>query len=804
MRFPRPRPACHRAARLEAGGELGANDAEGHIMLVSPRSTRRVRSLSILVSALVLAVPVAYGRPADVVDDRPARMSGTVVDPDGARVPGAKLVLVIAGSGAVSAEATADGTGEFRFDQLAPGHYELRATAEGFRAVPQAVLVAADEERRVRVELHVSAVTESVVVSAAQVELPAARAADSVTVVTSRDLRASQVETVADALRSVPGLTVSRNGGRGSVTSLFPRGGESDFTLVLVDGMKTNAFGGGYDFSAMPAADVERVEVVRGPQSALFGADAMGAVVQVVTRHGGSPRAEGTMEGGTFGTSRVTAGTWGSRGRWSWGATGERAASDGFTGIASATGEQVSNDDSLAATGSFTAGWRSRGGADIRASARVTSLERGFPGPFGSNPIGAYTEVDRLSRGTTATNQFGARWTKPFSAGGRQLRQTVSGSYLDLESDFASAYGLSASATRRTDLRTQTDVTMSNTVGVSAGVEVQREEATSTFITANSAGPVPIRRWVAGLFAEARYQPAAPLTFTAGVRGEWIQRDALGQNPDPFSPRPAFGTESQTSVNPRVSAAFLLGGSRRGGLGWTRLHASAGTGIRPPDALEIAFTDNPSLRPERSRSVEAGVDQAAFGERLLLGATAFFNRYDDLIVAVGPAIANASMYRTDNISNASANGVELSASGRTGWGLGARVSYTFLDTEILAVDRVGSAAPAPFTVGDPLLRRPRHSASLDLTYARGHVTAFARAGSRSRALDVEPSWGTYGGLFYNPGFTVVDAGASWRIVPAIELIGRVGNLFARQYEETYGFPALGRNFTIGVRVAAGR
>ena len=158
-----------------------------------------------------------------------------------------------------------------------------------------------------------------------------------------------------------------------------------------------------------------------------------------------------------------------------------------------------------------------------------------------------------------------------------------------------------------------------------------------------------------------------------------------------------------------------------------RLHAAAGTGIRAPDALEIAFTDNPGLKPERSRSVEAGVDQALFGERVVAGATAFFNRYEDLIVAVGPAIANASQYRTDNISNARSRGVELSAALRPARGFDARVSYTFLSTEILAVDNLG-VAPAPFEVGDPLLRRPRHQASFDLTWTRGPLVAFATGG----------------------------------------------------------------------------
>jgi outer membrane receptor protein involved in Fe transport len=201
--------------------------------------------------------------------------------------------------------------------------------------------------------------------------------------------------------------------------------------------------------------------------------------------------------------------------------------------------------------------------------------------------------------------------------------------------------------------------------------------------------------------------------------------------------------------------------------------------------------------------VEAGVDQALLRERLILGATAFFNRYDDLIVAVGPALADASRYRTDNISNARAQGAELSAAFRAGWGLTARASYTFLDTEILAVDSLNEA-PAPFTVGDPLLRRPRHVAALDLTFARGPLTAFGHVGGRAQTLDVEPTYGTWGGLFTNPGFSSVDVGASWRIARAVEVIGRIANVLNRSYEETFWFPALGRNAMIGVRVAAGR
>jgi outer membrane receptor protein involved in Fe transport len=292
---------------------------------------------------------------------------------------------------------------------------------------------------------------------------------------------------------------------------------------------------------------------------------------------------------------------------------------------------------------------------------------------------------------------------------------------------------------------------------------------------------------------------------TAGLRLDDIRRAALESTPDPFSPRPAMDEESMLSANPKLAAAWIVRPDVRSR---TRLRASIGTGIRPPDGFEIAFTDNPSLKPERSISAEAGVEQALAGGRVLLETTAFANHYDDLIIAVG-SFAESSRYRTDNISNARARGLELAGTARTRLqivvptDLHLRLGYTLLDTEVLAVDE-GRAAPPPFAVGDPLLRRPRHQFSMDLGLTAGRLSAFAHGGGRGKAFDVEPNFGTFGGLFYSGGYSVWDAGASWRVTRQLELFGRVTNLFDRRYEETFGFPALGRGAAAGLRVAAGR
>ena len=763
-----------------------------------------------------LLVVAAAGRAAggSVAVASGGSITGIVSDPDGRPVADAQVLLTQAASVAARVRTGADG--RFRVDALPPGPYQVHVAREGFRAEPQAVAVAEGEVREVNVRLRLSAVSESVVVSASQLDVPLSLVADSASVITARDLSARQIETVADALRLVPGVEIARNGGRGTVTSLFARGGESDYSLVLVDGVRANAFGGGFDFSQLPSANIERIEIVRGAGSALFGSDAIGAVVQVITRQGGRPRAEATLEGGSLGTTRLTASSSGSHGRWSWGGAVERIASDGFTGTAPATGERVSNDDYRSHQAMGTATWRAGGGTEVALNGGWITSDRGFPGAFGSNPAGQFTGVDRLSRGVTDTRQAGASLVAPLA--NRRVRQHAQVSWFDLANDFTSLFGLSSSGTRRVTARSQTDIALDANTKVSAGVDLQHERAQNTFITAGSASsPVPIVRDLVGVFGEVRHQHGSRLTMSGGLRTERVQRTALEGSPNPFTPRPPFPADTAHAVNPKASASYLLympgadvAGARHGvplrilQPAWVRVRASGGTGMRAPDAFEIAFTDNPHLKPERSRSAEAGIESAFAGGQAVVELTYFANRYNDLIVAVGPAIRNASQYQTDNIANARARGLELAARLRTSWGLAAQVAYTWLDTAVLAVDRSGGQAPSPFHVGDYLLRRPRQQGSVDLVFSRGRLTAYSQVGARSRTLDVEPTYGAFGGLFWNPGFATVRCGAGWRLVRSVELVGRVDNLFDRRYEETFGFPALGRTVMAGVRVAAGR
>lgn len=728
-----------------------------------------------------------------------ARVSGTVTDPHGRAVPSARVQLEVATGAIQRTDAGADGA--FVFADVPAGTFVIRAFAEGFVGDAARVIVAdAAADVIAPVTLRIAAVADTIVVSASAMEAPLSSVPASTTVIAAEDLRVAQSETLADALRRVPGLGVAASGGRGAVTSLFPRGGESDYTLVMLDGVRVNGFGGGVDAAHLPVEGLDRVEVVRGPQSALFGADAIGGVVQLVTRRGGPLRGTALVEGGDGETRRTAVDASASVGDWSWHASGGYQDSQGLNGDRTAAGETVANDDYVARRLAAGTGWQ-QSGREVRGLVHVTSTSRGNPGPFGSDPNHTFAGIDRLARGTLEQVTGGISAAQTL---GSSLRARAHATLADLDSGYRDAFGATATETQRVTGRVQVDWSAAARVGVSAGAEALRERARNTYITGDAAAPIPIRRRVVGTFAEARYDDGARVFLAGGLRAEHIAREALAGSPSPFAPRPPFGRDALVSWNPKIAVSWVALPMGARGVS-TRLTANAGTGIRPPDAFEIAFTDNPSLEPERSRSVDAGVQQLVWGGRVAIDATWFANHYDDLIVAVGPAFTDVSRYRTDNISNARARGLELAGAVRLPAGLTLRTGYTYLRTEILAVDG-GSSAPAPFAVGDPLLRRPRHQGFVDATVVRDRVDAFLRVGARGEVLDVDPTYGAFGGTLAAPGFATVDVGASWQPIRGTRhaLFARVTNLLDRAYEDAIGFPALGRSAIVGVRLAHGR
>ena len=720
-------------------------------------------------------------------------LEGRVLDPGGQPVAGA-TVLAMRGQDIVAA-ATSTDAGRYGPLQLPDGRYDIVVVAPGLTLPATSVTVAGASTTTRDLRLVIGARQEAVLVSAAQVDTTVSRVGSSTTVLAGADLERLQVRQLTDALRLVPGMNAAPSGTIGSQTSLFPRGGESDYTLILVDGVPQNAFGGAFDAAHLATVNAERIEVVRGPQSALYGSGAIGGIVHLVTASGGRPEASFTVEGGGYGQRATTASAVSSRGPWSFGGGFDWLDSRGDRREFASIGGRVSNDDyqRVSATGSVA--WSDSPDRRVRVDVRGGRNERGYPGAYGSDPEGLYSGLDTVSRGTNRHASIGVSALLRSGAG---LDHRAQLTWARTDGTFLSPFGESDDETGRVTGRYQADMRVGRT-GVSAGAEVLRERALNTFVTDDTFSPIPVRRSNVGLFAEARTELRERVLATVGLRLERIDRVRLSGD----GSRPAFDSSVVWSANPKLALAWT---ARRGSagepLGDTRVRLSAGTGIKPPTAFDIAFTDNPDLRPERSRSIDVGVEQQAWQSRATFDAAWFLNSYDDLIVTVSQPLASASRYRTDNIANARSSGLEAGAALRLSEALSARVGYTWLATEVLGVDSLPDRGFAYYEVGDELIRRPRHATSIDVRYVTGRWSAFALVHQRGAMRDLEPNWAS--NIYTNPGRAVATLGASVRVARGLEAYGRVMNAFDRTYEDVFGFPAIGRSAVIGLRVTAGR
>ena len=731
---------------------------------------------------------------------------GRALDPHSKPVANAD-VIVANGAASVVAETRTANDGHFGPIKLPPGAYSIVVSAPGLRSASTPVTLTAGNAADLNITLQISAVHESIVVSAAQVEMASSRVADAVTVIDRAEVIRRQAEVIADVLRLVPGFGVLTSGGRGAITSVFPRGGESDYTLVLVDGIPQNAFGGGFDASHLAAGDIERLEVVRGPQSALYGSGAIGGVVQLVTRNGGPFDITSMTEGGSNATTREAITGSGTHRQLRWGASFDGLKTNGDTREFVTLGRRVANNDDKHAQVSGSMQWTSASRRSVRVVARSGRDELGTPGPYGSDPIGAYGGLDLISRNWNWSKDVGASGVIP--TGGAINRWQVA--WADFDNRFRSpdyfnpTQGVeSTDSTRRISARYQLDFTLPR-LPVSTGAELVSERADNTYVTGASFQAIPVNRRIAGIFVEARPAVGSRASINLGVRAERIARMALeGDNLAAYQPRPTFADDVIWSVNPKISGAWFVHGAGVGNHAWTKLRFGAGTGIKPPTVFEIAFTDNPALKPERSRSWDAGIEQGLWRSTVVADLTWFSNRYDDLIVAVGSQLAGASKYRTDNIANARARGLEIGATWHARFGTWARVAWTHLDSSVLAVDNVPGRAPSPFAVGDPLLRRPSNQGAIEVGWSHGRLDAFVAVNGRGRMLDTEPNFGASGGLFNAPGYKTIATGASAHVFAHVDVFGRVSNVANRAYEEVLGFPSLGRTASIGIRIAARR
>ncbi|MBZ0159465.1 MAG: TonB-dependent receptor [bacterium] len=627
-----------------------------------------------------------------------------------------------------------------------------------------------------------------VVVTATKTEVPVKQVAASVTVITKEEIEARQVTQVSDLLRDVPGLSVRQQSSRGSIVSVFPRGGNSNFNLVLIDGVKINDAGGFFDFSDLSTDNIERIEIVRGPHSALYGSDAMGSVIQIFTKRGkGTPRLEGSFAGGNQKTFEETLNLSGGIRQFDYSLGVGRSDTDGSLPINNHFGVTTVNG---------RIGFAIEKALDLSLAVRYTDSDLNFPTETGDEFDGVKLPLDpdqssdqqRLLVSGKASHTL-TPWLGQTLQLGLYRRNYALDDPLNAGIDFSAFH--SKSEERRFSLDYFWNLTTPTLLGISslltAGFAFEREEfdqraaATETDFPSSSANEA--RRDNTAGYLQSQFDWKKQLFLTAGFRVD-------GNS--------TFGTE----VTPRISVAWIvpyLGTKLRGGYG---------EGIKEPSFVQN-FGDgsqfvvgNPDLSPERSRSWEVGLDQPVWNGLADFSVTYFNNRFSDLIAFIFTPTPGCPASFC-NVQKAKAEGIELAAAIRPGYGLAIGGGYTFLDTEVLNDGGVGSVA---LSEGKQLLRRPRHAGTLSID----HVWRDLHTSLTATFVGDRPDIFTDPATFETrrvtaEGYTTVDLAGSYlllkdtRHLRELTLFGKIQNLFDRNYQQVAGFSAPGITWLFGLK-----
>ena len=619
---------------------------------------------------------------------------------------------------------------------------------------------------------------EPVVVTATRLEEPISGVPTSVTVITDEELERKVAVTAEEAIRDAPGVYVRRAGTIGSATSVRIRGADVTQTLVMIDGVEVNnPWSGFYDWANLMVDNVERVEVVRNPQSALYGSQAMGGVINIITKKGeGKPRATLSAEGGTFDTYRGAGSTAGEWGIANFAASASRFDSDG----------QFTNDDYKNTTLSARLGLDIAERVSMTWTSRYIDSVKGLainPNEFwlitNPPPIPFHRDENRDRENTFFLNvlDLGCEVFPWWDF-------TIRGSAVDdeelVEDQFTPGVDLIPGMIPLMGMRLDTDSerytfgTQQNfhlfeeMVTITGGFEYEEEEAVFKGIFEPRIPPlspsrVDVDRINRALYLQSRFDYEG-FTFIAGVR---YDDDSI------------FGNKT----NPKLSGSYLFDKTH------TRLKSSWGTGFRAPTFQEL-FTPlfgNPRLDPEESTGFEFGVDQRIWEDRVFLEAAYFTTRYKDLI--------QPSPLGVSNIGRARIWGIEGGVSVKPIDQLELRGNVTYLDTKDEETKQ-------------ELPRRPRYVWYLNANYRWNRRLTLNLdvniVGSVRSDFDAITPHGRYL-LGRNPGYTKVDLAASyalvdkWRFLKGLKLIGRIENLLDDQYQEAKGFPAPGFHFLIGLR-----
>jgi vitamin B12 transporter len=805
--------------------------------------TGMTRASGVVVSVVCVWALVG-GAAATAEAQEQGTLSVRIIDTLGARIAGASVTVTR--EGLPVGESKSNGEGVSAFANLAAGRYQVTATAQGFQPRTSEPVYAGPGTRvSVDVVLEVGPLRQDVVVTAEAGQVLQSQTGAPVTVIDNETLEALNTPDVLEALRLVPGAHIVQVGERGGGTSLFLRGGNSNFTKVLMDGMAANDMGGGFDFSHLDTAGVERIEVLRQTNSVRYGSDALTGVVNISTRRGSTrvPQFEYGIDGGNLGTFRNAISLGGAVRRY-----------DYFSEYSYFT-----TDNNTPNSGYNRSTYAGRFGVAVGGGTNISGTLRWLDGKFGSaNGFSLFgiaddstSESDQLYGTLTAESLHNNRWQStirfgsagqtlhvvnptptgtpydPFGFGANYLGNTVTltgandatvtgRAVLDFSGTYPSTF--ESRMTRRA-LSGETTFQAPPAVAISAGARWEREKGyddpdDDPIVTRNNGGA----------FVEARATVMNRAYLSGGVGVEHNE---------------VFGNEAV----PRFSAAVYLRQPSAGGLGDTKVSFNVGKGIKAPSVFQqqnsvfelvqgtpLAAPVAP-VGPEKSHGWDIALEQGFGGGQYRARIGYYDNAFEDLLeflnrialvrAGVPPEVAAATAFGGYiNSQSFTAKGVELSADAVIRRVVRFGASYTYLDAEVTqtygvnavinpAFPAVPIGAFAPL-VGERPFRRPANSGALFVSYVNGPASValsayFAGTRDDSTFLSDQDFGNTM--LLPNqnldPAYQKVDLSVSYRVHRQAKLYTSIENLFDKKYEASFGFPSLPFSIRAGVAVTFG-
>jgi vitamin B12 transporter len=609
---------------------------------------------------------------------------------------------------------------------------------------------------------------DETVVTATRVETPIEEIASSVSVVTSKEIEDKKEPIILDVLRGLPGVDVTQSGGLGRSSSIFMRGANPEHTLVLIDGMEVNDvmhFGRLYDFSDLTIDNIERVEVLRGPQSTLYGSGAIGGVINIITKRGsGKPKFFVSGEGGSYNTFRESAGLEGSLKNFYYSLGASHINSKGISS-ANRRDSNLETDGydnmSFSSRFGFTLGKYINTDFVVHYTKARSDIDNG--GGIGGDDVNnVYRTAQLLLKGKADIALFEGKWMQSIEF----AASTNDRAYFN-PMDFQHPVDAERASYNGSlyKIGWQHIVELHRTNTLTFGLEYKEETGKSDYRWINA--------WGTGttLFPEKSAHNAGYYMQDQVKLGEQFF-GTIGVRLDDHS-------ETGSTITYRIAPAYFV---KKTG---TKIRGTYGTGERAPSLYQLYApatawgpVGNVKLEPEESKGWDFGIDQDLFNEKVTLGITYFNNEFKNLI-----DYDNALGYV--NIGKARTDGMEFSTRIKARDDLTFDFSYTYMDTENQ-------------DTGESLLRRPKNKFSAGTTYSyseKGSIHLRVLYTGQRRDWMPYPTSGIVG------GHTLVNIATKYNITKQIQLFGRIENLLNRKYQDVYGYGTPGFSMYGGVKIS---